>query len=95
MSDVRLCLAPPGPIIRQISAFIVGTAAMNPDGLYAVFCKCECSLPFCYEPPGLIMTAIAACIDPLCDGLRVETNLEDEEEALAHDNFVSACKHAC
>lgn len=35
---------------------------------------------------------ILACFQPLRRGLTVETDLSDEEEALAHDNFVSACK---
>ncbi|KAK9900799.1 ARM repeat-containing protein [Cystobasidium minutum MCA 4210] len=70
LSVVREGLSDLKPLIRQICAFTVGTAAMNPEGLYAVFCR--------------------SCVEPLCNGLSVETDLEDEEEALAHDNFVSA-----
>lgn len=32
----------------------------------------------------------SACLEPICRGLVVETDLGDEQEALAHDNFVSA-----
>lgn len=37
-------------------------------------------------------SSLLACLEPLCNGLAVETDLEDEAEALAHDNFLSACK---
>jgi hypothetical protein len=44
----------------------------------------------CWINPNAADDILAACVEPLCRGVAVQHSLQNEDEALAHDNFVSA-----